>query len=300
MRRERGDECDVAIGPVARLARARRQRPDDAVVMGQWRDEVAGELERCRRSARRPRAGRSGRPARPWTRPVRRTSPTQPSQRRASAAPRRRRRSSPAQAASVEEIVADQTGSSRSRRAAPASSRRRSFGTAPGDRATRRASRRCRGHCRAARQARIRGLRGRARMRPCRLQRTRPYADRRHDLGGEHPTRGVRQQHRGVAHALTSGGWSHPSGPGTPLASGTGDGAEVVLGGCPYLPRIPRRRLVLATAPGPAGPAHGRQSRLLLHVSRLTANGPWKPTSGGRLQHGTFQIADELAFLRQS
>ena len=45
MGRERREEGHVAVGPFARLARHRRQRPDHAVVMHERRDEVARELE---------------------------------------------------------------------------------------------------------------------------------------------------------------------------------------------------------------------------------------------------------------
>ena len=45
VRREGRDEGDVAVGPGARLERDRRQRADDAVVVDQRGDELAGELE---------------------------------------------------------------------------------------------------------------------------------------------------------------------------------------------------------------------------------------------------------------
>ena len=45
VRGEGRDEGDVAVGPGARLERDRRERADDAVVVDERRDEVAGELE---------------------------------------------------------------------------------------------------------------------------------------------------------------------------------------------------------------------------------------------------------------
>ena len=54
------------LGPLARLVRDGRQRADDPVVMDERRDELAGELEDARRSARShasgPRARRRGTP----------------------------------------------------------------------------------------------------------------------------------------------------------------------------------------------------------------------------------------------
>ena len=93
VRRERRDEGDVAIGPGPRLVGDRGQRPDDPVVMDEWRDEVARELEDRRRSARSRGWGRSGRPARPGRGPS--AGPRRPSPRRGgtTAGGSRRRRS---------------------------------------------------------------------------------------------------------------------------------------------------------------------------------------------------------------
>jgi hypothetical protein len=45
MRGERRDERDVSVGPIARFAGACGQRPDHALVMGERRDQVAGEFD---------------------------------------------------------------------------------------------------------------------------------------------------------------------------------------------------------------------------------------------------------------
>ena len=151
VRREGRDERDVAARPVARLVRDRRQRPDDAVVVDERRDEVADDLEDAvvaldaemairadvRKGQHVPRSGGARRPS-----PRRGRGPAGGRRRRRAGPPRRRPR------------VGRRGGcGSWSRRpGGRAWSRRRSSGRARPGRARRPAVRRCRGRCRGVRE----------------------------------------------------------------------------------------------------------------------------------------------------
>ena len=107
VRGQGGQERDVAVGPLARLAGDGGQRPDDPVVVDERRDEVAGERDDALVVARR-RGGRSSRASdQAATCPVRRTSPTQPSSTPNTGSARATLSDRPAQAATTRPLLLD-------------------------------------------------------------------------------------------------------------------------------------------------------------------------------------------------